>query len=119
MKYKQITFDGRSYKYHVGRSNIEVRHNDDGPNFKLILPRPDVQKRWGVAHPCMDIEDARFLKVYYSAEEAQQAYESFRESASGPFRAEVEVFPLPPKTFSITPGWIRQQIEQHLLTSTR
>ena len=120
MNYKKITFDGRTYKYHVGRKNIEIRNDDDGPNFKLIVPRPDKQQRWGVIRPNWDggSSKSKLIEIFEREDWAQNSYEMLRTNASPTLKSQIELVPLPSKTVAITPSWIREAIEIRAMSNT-
>ena len=116
MNYKKITFGGRSYKYHVGRSNIEIRHDDDGEPLKLIIPRPEKLERWGLITPDVEHGGNRIRIFTDGLDEAKAAYDEAKAGYPDMplYSGQVELVPLPSKTVSITPGWMRERIE-HLV----
>jgi hypothetical protein len=111
MSYKNITIDGRVYRYKVGRSNIEIRSDPVGKKdkpYKLVVPRPAKQPRWGVIYPSVDI-DADFISIFTDEALALQDYQQKKEHH--PYKDRVEMVPLPAKVVAITPGWIRNLID--------
>ena len=117
MSYKNITVDDRVYRYKVGRQNIEIRSDPiskkDKP-FKLVVPRPPKQLRWGVIFPNMDT-DANIIDIFTDEALAQQCYEDQKQHH--PYKHRVEMVSLPAQTVAITPGWISNQIDAAIWAS--
>jgi hypothetical protein len=117
MSYRNITVEGIAYKWRVGRSNIEIREDvKDNPKHrpaKMILPRPEPQKRWGVITPNLDWDIKEYgynIKIFFDEDEAIKVFE-YRKSLASSFEKEkIELINLPAVTFRITPDWIKQQI---------
>ena len=117
MAYRKITVGDRNYKWKVGRSNIEIRHDDDGKSFKLVLPRPNSQCRWGVIYPnwLVDVPPGYpglNIEIFFSYDGAVEKLKDKKKCKAGADK--VELVQLRDKTVSITPEWIKQQIEARL-----
>lgn len=76
--------------------------------YKLVVPRPAKQQRWGVIFPNMDT-DANIIDIFTDEALAQQCYEEHKEYH--PYKHRVEMVSLPAQTVAITPGWIRNLID--------
>ena len=108
MSYRKIAVAGEEYKWRVGRGNIEIRQ--DGTKFKLIVPRPDAQKRWCVIYPNVAV-DTLNAKIFTD----QELYcENHKKHCVASDKAQTELVQLPDKTIGITPEWVKQQIEARL-----
>jgi hypothetical protein len=104
LNYKPIHVKGRAYKFHVGRRFIEVRNDDDGKPYKLLIPRPEKQQRWGVICPCLD-GGRDYIDIYLDEEKAQEAMDKLQGNWPG-----VEFVSLPAKTIPITPSWVKNEL---------
>jgi len=117
MAYRKITVGDRDYKWKVGRANIEIRHDDDGKPFKLVLPRPNSQCRWGVIYPnwLVDVPLAYpelSIEIFFNYEKAVEKFKAKKKCKAGADK--VELTDLRDKQVSIKPEWIKQQIISRL-----
>ena len=113
MSYRKIVVANRAFKWRVGRKNIEIRHDDDGNPFKLVLPKPN--KRWGVISPRIGIAGPLDLKIDIFHDELN-AHKQFKVKKCflSEHEDQVELVSLPDKSRSVTPKWIQDQIEDRL-----
>lgn len=116
MGYRHITVESRKYRFKVGSKNVEIRDDDDGESFKVVVPKPTPQKRWGVIYPNLDT-DTLSISIFTSWDEAFAEHEERKKSFSGDAKGLVELARLNDEIIPVTPGWVRGVIAANLTTA--
>lgn len=114
-KYRNITVDGRDYRYMVGKANIVIRDNDND-RFKLVLAKPDDIDRYGVVYPNYEVSDSS-IRIFVDPEQADKFFHEQQELQKNHPNSDgwplVEFANLQPTPVPITPAWIADAIRQH------
>lgn len=103
--YRELTVDGKLYRWKVGRKNIELRRikkKSGKTAAKKIVSRPPAQRRWGLTTPQVETEGLN-LAIFTDKDKCEAEFQKARETYKF-CGGQVEMFEMPSKTVSVKPA---------------